>query len=92
MEKPQPKTEIVITRPYNSSPEVNPNYLDIHVSSDRAGRWLNQVRWEFEDHDGDIDFRLYKPGRTRFYVVVNPCFDVGEVIAYLTDGPPTDFQ
>lgn len=83
MNIPTPKQQVSVKQSPN-----NPMFLDVCVASHRAGEWVNTVRTHFEAVDRhDIQHRLYTPGRNKFYILVNPCYDIDEVISFLEAGP-----
>lgn len=76
MKRPEPKTEIIVKQ----GTSALKRWLTVYLASDRAVKWMNQEAPRFECTDYKTGYSIGENS-----VNVNPCYDINEVIEYLSN-------
>lgn len=74
MKRPEPKQEIIVQRD-----TILDSYLKIYLSTNRAVAWMNAEAHRFKNNDYGTEYAIGENS-----LKVNPCYDVDEVLEYLS--------
>lgn len=75
MKRPEPKAEIIVRQD-----TILDDYLNIHLSTDRAVAWMNAEARRFRNRDYGNDYIIGENS-----LKVNPCYNINEVLEYLSN-------